>query len=36
MEGILADRDLRARISRGARQGKERKGRFVKKGDGYK
>lgn len=29
MEGIIADKDLCARIERGGRQGKERKGRFV-------
>jgi hypothetical protein len=29
MEGILADKDLQTRITRGAKQGKERRGRFV-------
>jgi hypothetical protein len=29
MEGILADKDLAARIDRGARQAKAKKGRFV-------
>jgi hypothetical protein len=29
MEGILADKDLAARIDRGARQAKAKKGRFI-------